>query len=225
MKFALIAALLAASPVLAQPPRESGPPEDRSPRPELFISPMGEPFRQGGPAAWFAGADTDGDGALSATEFETDGQRFFRTLDGDGDGRLSGIELQTYETEVAPEITGLMDGGGLPRRGGRSGRQGAARFSHLNIPEPVSGADLDVDRAVSLAEWRRTMTIRFRDLDLAKAGQLTLTSLPALIRERPEGERGPRRGARRAARRPAGAPGRLGPAIWPFRRPPRGRSS
>ena len=58
---------------------QGGPPQDRS---EIFISPFGEPFvsQPGEPypaAAWFAGADADHDGRLTAEEFSAGGRRWF----------------------------------------------------------------------------------------------------------------------------------------------------
>ena len=57
----------------------------------LFISPMGEPFRapisQPYPSAtWFAGADANHDGVLSREEFRADALRFFKLLDVTKDG-------------------------------------------------------------------------------------------------------------------------------------------
>lgn len=124
------ALLLDTAPALArdQPPRN------------LFISPMGEPFRSGDgqpEAAWFARADKDGDGRLTLTEFTLDAARFFATLDVDHDGALSAAEVQRYETAIAPEIQsrgfgaddaggGAAGGSGHPGGGGghRSGGPG-----------------------------------------------------------------------------------------------------
>jgi hypothetical protein len=76
---------------------------------QLFISPMGEPFRappgQAYPVAqWFQGADTDHDGSISLEEFKADAMRFFKVLDQNGDGIIDGFEAQDYETKIAPEI-------------------------------------------------------------------------------------------------------------------------
>jgi hypothetical protein len=93
----------------------------------LFISPMGEPFREGAAAAglerWFAGADKDGDGALVLAELRGDATRFFAALDSDADGELGPVEINRYEREIAPEIqlgrwTGRYGGGMRRRRGG-----------------------------------------------------------------------------------------------------------
>ncbi len=82
----------------------------------LFVSPAGEPFRAEPGAgacpmrAWFTGADTDGDGALTRTEFRNDALRFFAVLDADGNGYIDGAEVQRYEHRIAPEVLGR--GGG-----------------------------------------------------------------------------------------------------------------
>jgi len=83
---------------------------DPGPRPSLFVSPAGEPFRSGPGepypvAAWFKAADTDGDGKLTRDEFVADSARFFQTLDRNHDGVIDGFELKAYETQVFPELT------------------------------------------------------------------------------------------------------------------------
>jgi hypothetical protein len=119
-----------------RPPGEGepgGPP--RHERPQLFISPAGEPFRAdpGAPypvVAWFAGADADHDGALSQGEFVTDAQRFFDTLDSDHNGVLDGFEVSAYETKVAPEILQGFQGGGAREDGSPSGGRRDGRGGH-----------------------------------------------------------------------------------------------
>jgi hypothetical protein len=190
---ALVAGLAAASPELAGPP-PPGPPPARA----LFISPSGEPFRQAdGRAVWFAGADANTDGRIDLPEFRADALRFFAVLDTDKDRVVSGAENQAYERDVAPEITRMaMDargpggrrplpmggggGSGRAKRGERAeiGREGAARFSMLNEPQPVRGADLNLDYRVSAEEWSKTAAKRFAILDRDGDGVLTLETLP-----------------------------------------------
>jgi hypothetical protein len=106
----------------------------------LFVSPSGEPFRgTDGLAAWFARADANHDGALTAEEFQADAARFFKVLDANGDGVVDGFEAQAYEQAIAPEIAandfdrpraaaaernaaGEHGAGHSGRRGGRGGR-------------------------------------------------------------------------------------------------------
>ena len=110
----------------APPPRgaPAGAPEARAPGcGPLFVSPAGEPFRRAPDApgcpmrTWFTGADADGDGALTRTEFRQDALRFFAVLDRDGNGYIDGAELQDYEHRIAPEI---LDRGGDGPRGALS---------------------------------------------------------------------------------------------------------
>jgi hypothetical protein len=209
MRHLLLAAAfaLAAASAAAQPGPLAG----------LFLSPMGEPFRGGeGAEAWFARADADHDGVVTAAEFQADADTLFGKLDANGDGRIDGFEMQAYERQMAPEITGAFfagGGGGFdrpPRRGtgygppprnrGPSGREGAGRFSYLDIPEPVTGADLDVDGKVTRDEWRRAAATRFALLDAAKSGRFALADLPPLGGRAPSGaEKRAPSGARRAA--------------------------
>jgi hypothetical protein len=95
-------------------------------RAPLFVSPAGEPFRRGpesGPPirAWFAGADRDGDGALSWPEFEADFARYFAVLDADHGGEIDPVEVARYETEILPEMAGRGFGPGRGRAGGSMG--------------------------------------------------------------------------------------------------------
>ena len=220
----LLGLSLACGAAVAQPWRDG----DRTDRPgmrdgpphRLFISPFGEPFRQGdGSAAWFAQADTDHDGALTQAELRADALRFFKILDQNSDGAIDGFETARYENELAPEINrtfadpdhrppgaeGDERGPGGPppggerrgRRGDRDGegregqgrgghrgattsREGAARFSYLDIPEPIRAADLNLDWRVSQAEWLKAADKRFGLLDPKGTGRLTLETLPPL---------------------------------------------
>jgi Ca2+-binding EF-hand superfamily protein len=78
-------------------------------RQQLFISPMGEPFRAdfGRPYpvdAWFEQADQGHKGYLTREDFKADAARFFKRLDANGDGIIDGFEVGDYETKIAPEI-------------------------------------------------------------------------------------------------------------------------
>ena len=123
-----------------------------APRVRMFLSPAGEPFRgDNGLAAWFAGADTNHDGALTYAEFEADALRFFKILDADHDGKLDGFEIQAYERERVPELSqdlleeraeasrGLFGGGGRGGRGGPPrGGMGAGAAEHIPTDLPAS---------------------------------------------------------------------------------------
>ncbi|HEX6218364.1 MAG TPA: EF-hand domain-containing protein [Sphingomicrobium sp.] len=163
-----------------------------------FISPMGEPFRSRTAgddtmARWFNGADGDGSGAVSQSEMEVDALRFFRLLDTDGNGEILPEEQVAYETQIAPEIQvnarwrdprgeGRSTRSGGPRNGyDPRGLQGAARYALLNIPQPVASADTDFDRAVTIDEFRKAATERFRLLDRNSDDRLDLDELRAQL--------------------------------------------
>ena len=58
--------------------------------------------------------------------------------------------------------------------------QGAARYSLLNIPEPVAAADTDFNRVITLAEFKAAALERFQLLDTAHQGRITLAQLEAM---------------------------------------------
>ena len=51
----------------------------------------------------------------------------------------------------------------------------------LDEPEPVSGADFELDGHITFAEWMRATDQRFDLLDTAKTGRLTHDQLKALL--------------------------------------------
>jgi Ca2+-binding EF-hand superfamily protein len=74
-----------------------------------FISPMGEPFITPTPgqdtlSTWFAQADSNHDGNLSAIEMQQDAARFFTLLDLNHDGEIDPDEMTNYETVIAPQV-------------------------------------------------------------------------------------------------------------------------
>ena len=207
--------ILATSALLAVPLFAAGPPKLPSDAPycalpgtrQVFLSPMGEPFRAaaGQPypsAAWLEAADANHDGMVDRAEFVAEAARFFRTLDRDHDGRLTPEEVAAYEADVAPEIAlyalrpdvtdrrrGEQDGArqrgdlgaAAPSRSGRSdygGPMGAGRYAWLNIPEPVAAADADINRVVDAGEFAAAAGRRFDALDAARRGGLRLADLP-----------------------------------------------
>jgi len=58
--------------------------------------------------------------------------------------------------------------------------QGAARYSLLNIPEPVAAADTDFNRSITPEEFRQAAIARFQLLDSTHQGRLTLAQLEAM---------------------------------------------
>jgi len=73
-----------------------------------------------------------------------------------------------------------------------SALQGAARYSLLNLPEPVAAADTDLNRSITLQEFRQAAVDRFQLLDKAHQGRITLAQLEAMPHV-PTKERGKRK--------------------------------
>ena len=160
-------------------------------------------------ADWFRQADRNRDGVLTSDEMIADADRFFAKLDSDHDGEIGPDEIAHYEYEVAPEIqvmarTRRAPGQAAPARlpddpyddsrkdrrrrddqayaslGLGGALQGAARYSLLNLPEPVAAADTDFNRGVTLEEFRTAALARFQLLDSAHQGRLSLAQLEAM---------------------------------------------
>ena len=155
-------------------------------------------------ADWFYKTDRNRDGSLTADEMTQDAEQFFARLDTDHDGEIDPDELAQYEHEIAPEIqvmskTRRTAGQPAPvvrdadsdedhsrdRRRDRSyeavaslgiggALQGAARYSLLNMPEPVAAADADFNRSITLDEFRQAAVARFQLLDSAHQGRISL---------------------------------------------------
>jgi Ca2+-binding EF-hand superfamily protein len=162
-------------------------------------------------ADWFRQADRNHDGFLTLDEMTADADRFFATLDTDHNGQIDPDELVAYEWEIAPEVQvnsrlrrarpagstvaqppkdeGQRDV--PPKRGLEgfdplaAGPQGAARYSLINMPEPVAAADADFNRAISLSEFRDAAISRFQLLDKTHSGRLTVPELEAMLPKLP----------------------------------------
>jgi len=95
---------------------------------------------------------------------------------GDRGGRRGGWRGGGGRPHAGSERQGI-EAAAVTARFQGAGREGAARFSLLNEPEPLLAADADVDGKVTLAEWTRATTRRFAVLDKPHSGRLTLDSL------------------------------------------------
>jgi hypothetical protein len=133
---------------------------DGGPRPNLFISPCGQPFRAKREALypvvdWFQQADKNGDGKLDRAEFNADAEAFFHTLDQNHDGVLSPYEVNYYELRICPEVVGAVVDSWQGRRdpgaarlwlaqfggggGGGQGRGGGGKIAPGGPPRSSSG--------------------------------------------------------------------------------------
>lgn len=186
------------------PRREGAPGGSRGPGPpNLFISPAGEPFhgKAGEPyasAAWFKGADTDGDGKLTLSEFSADAERAFRRYDTDGNGLLDGFEIADYEAKIAPEILprigrlrsgegqdeslfeGRRRGGG--GRGGPGGRGGRGGGGEAQRPHRLRAGDDLLSGAAIYAMLNEPEPLRAADTDLD--GRVSLAEWRAKTKRR-----------------------------------------
>lgn len=193
--FLFLAALGAAQPAGLPQPQSTG-------HFRAFISPMGEPFRATGTdglSVWFGQADGNHDGILTIDEFREDAQRFFLKLDTNRDGEIDPDEILHYETVIAPEVrTGSrMDG-----QYADDEATGGGRLGLLTIPEPVASADSNLNRGVSEQEFQVAAEKRFRLLDRAGTGRLTLDQLQSVGSAVRANARRPRRDPNEPAERP-----------------------
>lgn len=145
--------------------------------------------------AFFATMDVDHNGVLDGFEVQAYEQKIvpeITRLPFEGAGPGGGGERMG--PPGGGRGKGGMGRGGGGRRGGMGGKaggfgagkgkqqmgaglEGAARWSLLNEPQPLTGADTDIDGKVTAAEWAKATTRRFDHLDRAKAGRLTMDSL------------------------------------------------
>jgi len=166
-------------------------------------------------ARWFVRADQNHDGTLTADEMLADADRFFTRLDGNRDGQIDPQEIAAYEYEIAPDVQ-VNSQWKRPRGeiaakpesdrdrpawdssrkredrydGYRAdGLQGAARYGLLNIPQPVASADADLNRLITLTEFRQAASYRFKLLDNHGQGRIALPDLEARLPARPKGKR------------------------------------
>ncbi len=155
---------------------------------------------------FFALLDTDGDGRLNGTEisrYETEiaplvqgrgfgggeggGRRGGGRRGGHGGGHrgggggMGGGMGGNMDEGMGELAAGGSEGGSAPAKPDYDDqRQGAARFSYLNIPEPVASADTNLNFIVTQQEFRDTARSRFGLLDTNHDGKITQAELPPL---------------------------------------------
>lgn len=103
---------------------------------------------------------------------------------GMGGGGMGGGGRRGGSDDSDPSATG-----GTPRPAYTGERQGAARFGLLAIPEPVTGADADMNRNITPDEFAASAKRRFAMLDTDGDGVLDRAELPDMPEGRPGGRR------------------------------------
>ena len=178
-----------------------------SARDAVYMSLMGEPYWTNSAGVhpldqWLEMADADDDGAVSNPEFLKDADAFFTSLDLDGDKIIDGDEMAKYE-QLAPGRTRAAGGGAVMPSSARPKptsstatekgqvaivtggdapsasriHPGGGRINFAEVPQPVAMADANLDRRVTVEEFRRTATRRFSNYDVDKDGRLTRKEL------------------------------------------------
>jgi hypothetical protein len=154
---------------------------------------------------WFKQVDKDGDGKIERAEFVADAEAFFKVLDKNGDGVVDSYEVAIYEHNIAPEVLGfnvpvsdrrrLHDGARLwlaqiatpdggyeqpnePTRPSDEPPMGAAPYTLIETPEPITAADTDFSGVIRKANFLALADRRFTALDSGDLGYLTLAKLP-----------------------------------------------
>lgn len=181
--------------------------ESVSAKTAVYISLMGEPYwtNEAGEHPfdqWVKMADQDDDGAISSAEFRADADAFFASLDSNDDKIIDGDEMADYE-RLAPGRTRAAGGGAVLPSSARTkpkssapvekGRvavvttgdapsasrihPGGGRINYAEVPQPVAMADANLDRRVTVEEFRKTAARRFSNYDIDKDGRLTRKEL------------------------------------------------
>ncbi len=156
---------------------------------QLFISPMGQPFRSvsGQPypvVQWFKAVDTSHDGKLDAAEFKADAQAFFNVLDRNRDGLVTDGEIVYYEKVLVPELNASgqaaeYDTSDKTKLAGEL--QGAAPYALINDAEPVRSADDSFIGRLTLKAFLARANHNFEVLDERGQGYLVLEDLPRTL--------------------------------------------
>jgi len=139
-------------------------------------------------ARFFKVLDENGDGVIDGFEAADYEHKIVPELDEQAEGRLPGqFGNHGSDNDEKPDRQGR--GGTEPHRESHEGppRGGPGQGPERRIaqlidePEPVTGADFNLDSRVTLDEWMRATDQRFDLLDPTKTGRLTLDALRAKL--------------------------------------------
>lgn len=140
---------------------------------------------------WFIHLDANEDGRigyseLAAYEEGLNGLRGFQGGPGGGEGFSGGRGGPPPRRNL--DGASQDRGGGMPAGGSRMGRGGGpgggggygriAEAGYFNLPQPVKGADTNIDQQVTGEEWTAAISRWFLALDTDRDGRLTLDTLP-----------------------------------------------
>lgn len=134
---------------------------------------------------WFIHLDANEDGRigyseLAAYEEGLSGLRGFQS-DGPGGGAPGGRGGPPPRMNLGDDAQDANVSGGT--RTGRGGPRGGgygriAEAGWFNLPQPVKGADVNIDQQVTGEEWTAAVSRWFLALDTDRDGRLTLATLP-----------------------------------------------
>lgn len=134
---------------------------------------------------WFVHLDANEDGRigyseLAAYEQGLSGLRGFQGGgEGGGQGRGRGGPPPRMGLAGDAQDANVSGGTRTGRGGARGGGYGRiAEAGYFNLPQPVKGADTNIDQQVTGEEWTAAVNRWFQALDTDRDGRLTLATLP-----------------------------------------------
>ncbi len=147
-------------------------------------------------AIFFKTLDENGDGVIDGFEASDYEHKIVPELAEQAEGRLPG-QFAPRDRDGQSEDRSPKPGQRAtePHReshavgpGGVAGRGGRGIAQLVDEPEPVTGADFNLDSHITLAEWLRATDQRFDLLDTAHTGRLTLEALRTKMAELQKGQ-------------------------------------